>query len=79
MLTDSGNDNFMVNHMFNETRITKSAPTSLKSEEQIVLDAEHFAIYRDTLVVKVPAMVDSAFSYGIIFAGNEIDEKNTAS
>ena len=41
------------------------------SEERAVLEADNFAFYKDTLVIKVPG--DAAFSFGIIFMGSEIN------
>ena len=52
-------------------------PSRLKNfvaneSEVAVLNAERFAFYKDTLVIKVPG--SSSFSLGIIFMGNDGDK-----
>lgn len=42
-------------------------------DEQVVLDAKHFAFYRGSPVIKVPG--SSSFSLGVIFMGNDGDAK----
>ena len=44
------------------------------ASEQVVLDAEHFAFYKGTIVIKVQAMDDNAFSFGIIFMGPNVSD-----
>ena len=46
------------------------------NDEQDVIDAEHFAFYKGAPVVKIPFMETSAFSYGIILMGSDVNDPN---
>ena len=43
------------------------------TDEQAVLDAEYFAFYKGTLVVKMQPMNNKGLSFGIIFLGPHVD------
>ena len=45
-------------------------------DEQVVLNAEYFAFYKGVPVVKLPIGVN-AFSFGVIFLGNEVRDSDT--
>ena len=42
------------------------------TDPNVVLDAENVAFYNGAMVIKVPAMNDSAFSFGIILMGPNV-------
>jgi RHS repeat-associated protein len=50
------------------------AKQRINTNENAVLKAEQYAYYKGVLYLKVPG--DSAFSFGIVFFGSEIDDAN---
>ena len=52
--------------------------THLRSTDdpQEVLQADYFAMYKGTLVIKVPANRAAAFSCGVVFMSNTVDNIN---
>ena len=47
------------------------------TDEQVVLDADYLAFYKGVPVIKLPIGTD-AFSFGIIFMGNEVGNRSDA-
>ena len=45
-------------------------------DELKVIDANYFSSYKDVFVIKLP-INNNAFSFGIIFLGNDINDRNT--
>lgn len=46
------------------------------TDEQVVLDADNFAMYKGVPVIKIPAMGGNAFSFGIILMGNDVTSED---
>ena len=43
------------------------------TSEEVVLDAEYFAFYKGALIIKVPSMGNSGFTFGAILIGPDVD------
>ena len=50
----------------------------LNDDESVVLEAEYLAFYKGVPVVKVPSMGMNAFSFGIVFMGNDVKYRSDA-
>ena len=57
-------------NVYDKFYVAKLLKYFMNSDEQAVLDAEYVAFYKGYLIVKLP-IGNNAFSYGIIFMGDE--------
>lgn len=57
-----------------EQELQKQARYLFNTNEEAVLNAEHHAFYKGILYLKVPGY--SAFSFGMVFFGDKIDDKD---
>lgn len=61
------------NELYRGAKYTSTQESVGKTPEQNVLDAKYFAFYKGAPYFKIEAMDDNAFSFGIIFAGSNVD------